>query len=56
VGPEDLRGLRAFREDYPGARLALLHRGSRRLRIDGVSCVPCDEFLIELRPGRDLPA
>jgi predicted AAA+ superfamily ATPase len=55
VRPEDLRGLRAFREDYPQARLALLYRGGRRLRIDGVSCLPCEEFLSELRPGRDLP-
>ncbi len=55
VRPEDLRGLRAFHEDYPTARLALLYRGGRRLRIDGVSCLPCEEFLSELRPGRDLP-
>jgi predicted AAA+ superfamily ATPase len=55
VRPEDLRGLRAFHEDYPQARLALLYRGGRRLRIDGVSCLPCEEFLSELRPGRDLP-
>jgi predicted AAA+ superfamily ATPase len=55
VRPEDLRGLRAFHADYPTARLALLYRGSRRLRIDGVSCLPCGEFLSELRPDRDLP-
>jgi predicted AAA+ superfamily ATPase len=55
VRPEDLRGLRAFHEDYPEARLALLYRGSRRLRIGSVSCLPCEDFLSELRPGRDLP-
>lgn len=55
VRPEDLRGLRAFHEDYPDARLTLLYRGRRRLRIEGVSCMPCDEFLLDLRPGSDLP-
>jgi predicted AAA+ superfamily ATPase len=56
VRPEDLRGLRAFHEDYPAARRTLLYRGRRRLRIDGISCVPCDQFLLALRPGRELPA
>jgi predicted AAA+ superfamily ATPase len=51
----DLRGLGAFRIDYPAAKVALLHRGPRRLRIDGVPCIPCEDFLRELRPGRDLP-
>jgi predicted AAA+ superfamily ATPase len=54
VRPEDLRGLRAFHEDYPQARRALLYRGSRRLRIDGVSCLPCEEFLASFAGG-DLP-
>jgi len=55
VCPEDLRGLRAFAQDYPSAKLALLYRGPRRLRVEGVSCVPCEEFLRKLRPGKDLP-
>lgn len=55
VRAKDLRGLRAFREDYPAAKLALLHRGKRRLEIDGVPCLPCEEFLLGLRPGKDLP-
>jgi predicted AAA+ superfamily ATPase len=52
VKPEDLRGLRAFREDYPAARCALLYRGRERLEIEGVLCMPVDEFLAELAPGR----
>ncbi len=55
VPPEDLRGLHAFAQDYPSAKLALLYRGPRRLRVEGVSCVPCEEFLRKLRPGKDLP-
>lgn len=55
VQSTDLRGLRAFREDYPMARLGLVHRGVERLAIDGVSCVPASAFLSALRPGEPLP-
>ena len=50
----DLRGLRAFMEDYPEARPALLYRGRERLKIDGIWCLPVEEFLRNLRPGRRL--
>jgi predicted AAA+ superfamily ATPase len=51
VRVEDVRGLRAFREDYPEARTLLLYRGKDRLMMSGVACVPVEEFLAELRPG-----
>lgn len=51
----DLRSLKAFREDYPEATLRLLYRGQDRLLIDGILCIPCDEFLRGVIPGRDLP-
>ncbi len=38
------------------AQRLLVYRGSKRLRIDRVLCLPCDEFLAELVPGRALPA
>ena len=50
----DLRGLRTFRQDYPEAHAALLHRGDERLRIDGIWCLPVEDFLRELRPNREL--
>lgn len=50
----DLRGLRAFRTDYPIARVALLHRGDERLVIDDIPCVPVEAFLRSLRPGTRL--
>jgi uncharacterized protein len=53
--PADLRGFRAFREDYPEAALRLLYRGGETLEIDGVRCLPCEEFLRALVPGRPLP-
>ncbi len=37
----DLQGLKAFRADYPEARVALLHLGQEPLRIDGILCSRC---------------
>lgn len=55
VQPADLRGLRAFRDDYPTARAGLVYRGTDRLVVDGVPCVPAAEFLPAVRPGQPLP-
>ena len=52
VRPADLGPLRAFREDYPESRPLLLYRGAHRLKIAGIPCVPCEEFLRNLRPDR----
>lgn len=55
IRPADLRGLKAFREDYPEAELRLVYRGEETLRIDGILCLPCNEFLLGLIPGQPLP-
>ena len=55
VRPRDLRGLKAFREDYPEAEVRLLYRGDDTLLIDGIRCVPCGEYLGAIVPGKDLP-
>lgn len=54
VSRGELSSLRAFGEDYPNARRVLVHRGEERLSVDGVLCLPCDEFLRGIVPGRDL--
>ena len=54
VETKDLRGLRAFREDYPEAQAALLYRGRDRLRMGGIWCLPVDEFLRRLVPTHGL--
>ena len=54
VHATDLRALRAFRDDYPEAETAVLYRGSERLRIDGVWCLPVEEFLRQTMPDRRL--
>ena len=50
VRPEDLRGLKKFGEDFPESRRWLLYRGNERLLIDGILCLPCEEFLLDLKP------
>lgn len=50
----DVKSLRAFCEDYPQATPCLLYRGVDRIVLDGVVCLPCDDFLRQLVPDRTL--
>lgn len=50
--PHDFRSLLAFKQDYPHCRAYLLYRGRERLVREGVLCLPCEEFLAALRPGK----
>ncbi len=50
VQVEDLRGLKTFGEDFPESKRWLLYRGKERFVRDGILCVPCEEFLLQLRP------
>ncbi len=52
IRTEDLKGLKAFGDDYPESRRFLLYRGQERLLRDGVLCLPCREFLADLRPNQ----
>jgi len=56
VHPADLRSLLAFREDYPRSKTFLVYRGSDRLLINDVLCLPCPAFLAGLRPDQSLDA
>ena len=49
-----LRGLRSFCEDYPEATPVLLYRGRERLKIDNITCIPCQNFLTALSPSQTL--
>jgi len=51
VRRDDVRSLKAFREDYPECEPILVHRGDDRLVMDGVHCLPAHELLVGLRPG-----
>lgn len=51
----DVQPLVAFLEDYPGADACLLYMGKERIKINGVRCLPLEQFLRELIPGKPLP-
>ena len=55
VRERDLRGLRAFLEDYPEAEARLLYRGDERREIRDIRCEPCGPYLAKIRPGQPLP-
>ena len=54
VRSDDLRALKAFREDYPEASVLLLYRGQDPLLRDGIRCLPVETFLRALRPDQGL--
>jgi len=55
VRPRDLRPLKSFGKDYPEAKLRLVYRGEERREIDGILCLPCEDYLKGIHPGTGLP-
>lgn len=52
VEESDLQSLRSFKADYPECETFLLYRGKDRLLKQGVPCIPCEQFLLELDPKK----
>jgi predicted AAA+ superfamily ATPase len=52
VNDGDLRALRSFKEEYPECRPLLLYRGREKIGRHGVICLPCEDFLLSLDPGK----
>ncbi len=48
INSKDLKGLRAFKEDYPEAKLFLFHGGTRREYIENIQLIPIREALLSL--------
>jgi len=53
--PQDLAGLKAFKQDYPEAKVALLAPGAGGRALDGIPCLDLAAFLKRLEPGKGLP-
>lgn len=51
INSKDLRALRTFRSDYPEAETYLLYLGKEHLAIDGIRCIPCEDFFRRLDPA-----
>jgi hypothetical protein len=54
IHPHDLKGLEAFKEDYPECTPLLLYRGKTRYEKKGILCLPCEEFLLTVHPDQPL--
>lgn len=54
VHPQDLRGLEAFREDYPEVTPLLLYRGKEQYKERGILCCPVEHFLLGIHPASPL--
>lgn len=52
---QDVRPMQSFLTDYPQAKGCVLYCGRERLRIGGVLCLPCHEFLQRLVPDAGIP-
>jgi len=47
---KDIKSLKAFLQDYPMAKAILLYCDNERIEQDGILCMPCKEFLLQLKP------
>jgi len=52
---ENLRSLKEFQKDYPQSKVAFLYRGNEKRLINNILCLPCDDFLKQLSPDKDIP-
>jgi uncharacterized protein len=52
IQARDLTPLKTFRQEYPPSRQLFLYRGVERMIIDGIVCLPCEEFLRALHPSQ----
>lgn len=54
IHSNELRSLRTFLQDYPECSPILVYRGTERLLIDNILCIPCERFLRSIRPDQPL--
>lgn len=51
ISGDDLKSLKTFREDYPEAKCLFIYRNDWRMEVDGITCIPANEFLLGLKPN-----
>lgn len=54
LGPNDIRGLTAFKEEYPEAVCMIIAPAARREMYHGFPVMPLEEFLLHISPDRPL--
>lgn len=50
LSPGDIRGLVAFKEEYPEAQCLIVYGGKRKTSYRDIPCVPVAEFLLSINP------
>jgi hypothetical protein len=55
VQAADVAGLKAFKRDYPEAKVALLSPTPAVKKIDDIPCLDLGRFLLGIRPEKALP-
>lgn len=55
LGPDDARGLLAFKEEYPEASCLFVVPGKRQETYRGIPVLPLEEFLLNIVPERTIP-
>jgi predicted AAA+ superfamily ATPase len=50
LAPSDVRGLAAFKEEYPEATCLILYGGKQKIIYKDILCVPITEFLLGIKP------
>lgn len=54
IHPQELRGLEEFKKDYPECTPLFLYRGETRIVRNGILCLPCEKFLLQIHPDHKL--
>lgn len=54
IHPSDLKGLEAFKEDYPECTPILVYRGKSKIKKKNTLCIPCEAFLLSIHPEKPL--
>lgn len=54
ISPKDVQSLKTFCEEYPEATPLFLYRGKQRMQERGILCLPCEEFLLNIKTDRPL--
>lgn len=52
VHSQDLKGLKAFKNEYPEASPSLLYQGEHARSIEGIDCIPLSTFLMQIHPDK----
>lgn len=54
LGPSDVRGLMAFKDEYPEAQPFFITPGTRRENYRGFPVIPIEDFLLKLSPTENI--